>query len=125
MMQLSITVRCMYEDQLVKVRVLGRFHGFYTVMLTVRAVMTFRSSKVVEMKGMIITLSEKKIWMKNIIFSWRNLGFSDPISDFPGFCGFSKDSLVNPLNPGKSEIGSQNPRFLHEKIIFFIQIFFF
>ena len=59
-MQLSITVRCIYEDQLVKVRVLGRFQGFYTVMLTVRAVMTFRSSKVVEMKGMIITLSEKK-----------------------------------------------------------------
>ena len=58
-MQLSITVRCIYEDQLVKVRVLGRFHGFYTVMLTVRAVMTFRSSKVVEMKGIDITELEE------------------------------------------------------------------
>ena len=54
----------MYEDQLVKVRVLGRFHGFYTVMLTVRAVMTFRSSKVVEMKGMDIPELEENFWGK-------------------------------------------------------------
>ena len=49
---------------------LANFHGFDTVLPSVRAVMTFRSSKVMEMKGMDIPeLGEnfrKKISTENI-----------------------------------------------------------
>ena len=43
---------------------LANFHGFDTVLPSARAVITFRSSKVVEMKGMDISELEGKFWKK-------------------------------------------------------------